>query len=158
MYDCEEKKKQAEAECYAQQANVNAGSIGMSQQKATGTPNNPFSIPLSIGAIETLFCLFNDGALFDGDVPSKSGRDELVNFGLILRYEGYQTLTKNGLKMAIDAKLHLNKEREYGRSRKALNLLSVVEGLLEPTGNSASTVHNFKSDECAKTEEKKRAY
>lgn len=35
--------------------------------------------------IDTLNAAFNHGPLFDGDVPSKSGRDSLMELGLLAR-------------------------------------------------------------------------
>lgn len=38
---------------------------------------------LSSAAIDTLHAAFKAGPLYDGDVPSKSGRDELLSHGLV---------------------------------------------------------------------------
>lgn len=98
----------------------------------------PFSIHLSPGAIETLYALFVDGPLYDGNVPSKQGRDELVDFGLVMRHNGYQQLTKKGLVMCLEAKLERAKERQYQRQRKANGILNAVESFLCPSDNQAS--------------------
>ncbi len=41
------------------------------------------AVSLSSAAVETLRAAFKDGPLFDGDVPSKCGRDELLEHGLV---------------------------------------------------------------------------
>lgn len=51
--------------------------------------------------IDTLTALVETGPLFDGDVPSKRGRDELIDKGLAVRVfvqgsEGYTAATYNG--------------------------------------------------------------
>lgn len=64
---------------------------------------------LSGAAIDTLMALGRRGPLEDGDVPSKSGRDELVALGYVDRYtdEGDNVLTASGtaaLRMLDSAK------------------------------------------------------
>ena len=93
---------------------------------------NPFAIDLSGAAIEVLHGLFFEGPMYDGDVPSKSGRDELVTFGLALRCNGWQQLTKKGLEMALIANLDRQKEKLYRQRRKAINLLHAVEPVMNP--------------------------
>ncbi len=61
------------------------------------------SMTISSAAIETLGALFVHGPLWDGDVPSKTARDELVRRGLAFRHNGWQSLTKEGLDLAITA-------------------------------------------------------
>lgn len=50
---------------------------------------------------DTLLALAKDGPCWDGDVPSKSGRDDLIEHGLAMRVvakgqEGYTALTYKG--------------------------------------------------------------
>lgn len=40
---------------------------------------------ISGAALDTLIALMRDGPLWDGDVPSKSGRDELLDIGLAVK-------------------------------------------------------------------------
>ncbi len=61
---------------------------------------------------DTLWCLFKHGPTFDGDVPSKSERDELVEQGLAERFDGFQWLTLDGVKEAIRLKMDQRKEKE----------------------------------------------
>lgn len=57
---------------------------------------------LDSAATETLKALVKEGPLWDGDVPSKSGRDALVDLGLATRniivrgQQGYQAATYDG--------------------------------------------------------------
>lgn len=56
---------------------------------------------LSAGARETLRCLIYKGPTWDGDVPSKAGRDELLRKGLaskavVKREQGYQVANYRG--------------------------------------------------------------
>lgn len=55
---------------------------------------------LSGGATDTLYALFYHGCLPDGDMPSKSGRDELVDQDLAFRDSGWNGLTIHGLRAA----------------------------------------------------------
>lgn len=47
-------------------------------------------------AIEVAFQLFACGMVWDGNVASKSGRDELLRLGYAVHYEGMQALTGRG--------------------------------------------------------------
>ena len=57
---------------------------------------------LSSAAIEVLGQLFISGPKWDGNVVSKSGRTELVEAGLAFRTDGFQSLTAEGIKMALE--------------------------------------------------------
>lgn len=92
----------------------------------------PFAIQLSGSAIVVLQGLFIEGPLWDGDVPSKSGRDELVNFGLAMRYEGWQQLTKKGLEMALSGQLDRIKERYFRERHLSRNLFHAVDAVMNP--------------------------
>ena len=53
------------------------------------------------GAVSTLNALYTEGPLFDGDIPSKSGRDSLVEKGyaaivVVKGLEGYNACTQKG--------------------------------------------------------------
>lgn len=66
--------------------------------------------PLSGGAIDTLWCLFRNGPTWDGNVPSKSGRDDLHERGLIDRYNGWQWLTRDGVLISLGLDFDRKKE------------------------------------------------
>jgi hypothetical protein len=56
--------------------------------------------PLSDGAVETVWCLFLHGPTWDGNLPSKAGRDQLVEYGYAERFEGWNWLTFEGVTLA----------------------------------------------------------
>lgn len=54
------------------------------------------------GALDTLIALVERGPVFDGDIPSKVGRDKLLEMGFAFRTivngeDGYQAVTYKGL-------------------------------------------------------------
>lgn len=56
-------------------------------------------------AVEALGQLFICGPVWDGDVVSKPGRSQLIQLGLAHRWEGWTTLTAEGLIAAVEWKL-----------------------------------------------------
>lgn len=60
---------------------------------------------------ETLWCLFQHGPTHDGNVPSKSVRDDLVVKGLVQRGHGYAWLTLAGVKAAVLLGMDSKKDR-----------------------------------------------
>lgn len=66
---------------------------------------------LSGGAQDVLVCLFMLGPTEDGNVPSKCGRDDLYDAGLIDRGEGWQWLTRDGIMLALGQGLDQEKYR-----------------------------------------------
>lgn len=79
---------------------------------------------LSGAAIDTLLCLFLHGPTWDGDVPSKLGRDELVRLGLASRRDGYQWLTDKGVHIGMERGYIERKEK---RDRKVRKLMALPE-------------------------------
>jgi len=69
-----------------------------------------FSI-LSGAERETIWCLFKHGPTHDGNVPSKSTRDDLVSKGLVQRGHGYAWLTLAGVKSAVLLGMDSKKDR-----------------------------------------------
>lgn len=51
---------------------------------------------------EVLMQLFVEGPTWDGNLISKSDRDELDSLGLIDRFDGWQWLNGNGIQAALD--------------------------------------------------------
>lgn len=80
--------------------------------------SEPIAETLTPAALETMWCMFAMGPTWDGDVPSKSGRDQLVRLGLAERYEGYQWLTREGVEAAVDAEFGLRKEKWLRTARR----------------------------------------
>lgn len=60
---------------------------------------------------ETLWCLFYHGPTWDGDIPSKCGRDDLVERNWAFRYDGWQALTPEGLTAAIELGMDRKKDK-----------------------------------------------
>lgn len=68
---------------------------------------------------DVLWCLFWNGPTQDGDVPSKSGRDSLVEDEWAFRHDGWQSLTAKGVAGAIRLGMDRKKERaERERGRR----------------------------------------
>lgn len=59
---------------------------------------------LSSAAVDVLGQLFVAGPVWDGNLISKVGRDQLVEVGLACRWNGWQTLTQDGLTAAVEWK------------------------------------------------------
>lgn len=58
------------------------------------------------GELDTLIALVERGPLFDGDVPSKTGRDTLLKMGFAIQTVvhgqcGYQTATMKGVEIYL---------------------------------------------------------
>jgi len=68
---------------------------------------------MSSAAREVLEKLFMFGPRLDGDMPSKAGRSELVELGLCDRWEGWNWLTKDGVKYAVDVLLLERKKEKF---------------------------------------------
>ncbi len=52
--------------------------------------------------IETIYQMATKGMVFDGDLISKSDRDDLVRYGYVSRYSCWNFLTETGVKLAHD--------------------------------------------------------
>ena len=74
---------------------------------------------LSAADRDSLRCLFFNGPTWDGDVPSKLGRSELVRMGLAERYEGYNWLTRAGVQHCLSIGLDREKDRWQRQRREA---------------------------------------
>lgn len=57
---------------------------------------------LSSAAVEVLGQLFTNGPTWDGNVASKSGRDELIELGLAGRTNGWAYITQDGVTLAVE--------------------------------------------------------
>lgn len=69
-------------------------------------------------ATETARCLFFHGPTRDGDLPSKSGRDELVYLGYAERVNGWQWLTQKGVDFSITVLLLGEEKDKWQRARR----------------------------------------
>jgi hypothetical protein len=83
---------------------------------------------------EVIRALFFHGPLFDGDIPSKSGRDVLVERKLVRRQNGWNALTDRGFDECVamgmgDAKERWDNARRGARTRQ-LEAIERAYGLL----------------------------
>lgn len=101
------------------------------------SPGFNVNVALTGAAIEVLHCLFIHGPTWDGDVPSKSGRDELFDLKLIGRCDGYQFLTANGVRLALANGLDRKKSKRRREEFARLQLLDQVEALFVPKNGCA---------------------
>lgn len=88
------------------------------------TDNGPayhVAVTLSGSAIDVLHQLFLNGPTWDGDVASKSGRDELHDLKLIGRHDGYQFVLHAGVRLALANRLDTKKNRRDRDQRRRLN-------------------------------------
>ncbi len=70
------------------------------------------TIAMPSGVHETLWHLFKNGPIWDGDLISKEARSWLVAEGLADRSEGFNFLTAAGVSMAVSLDMHRRKEKE----------------------------------------------
>jgi hypothetical protein len=111
----------------AHEANLAAcGQVNQQQRPTVETLGNTLSatngcgppkvmVALSGSAAETLRCLFFHGPTWDGNVPSQTGRDELVNMRLAARGNGWQWLTLAGIDACFANGIHDEKDRRESR-------------------------------------------
>lgn len=125
---------------------LRAGRDVMSNSESAQRTTEP---KLSGAATDTLLCMFLHGPTWDGDVPSKSGRDELVSLGLASRGAGYQWLTDAGARLCLRLGYASRKERHDRKRRSELSTLearnaelrkmleakiSIISGSIQRTG------------------------
>lgn len=71
----------------------------------------PTPKPLTGAEQDTLWCLFRHGPTWDGEVPSKAGRSGLVERGLADRGDGWNWLTSDGTRIALEIGMGDRKEK-----------------------------------------------
>lgn len=81
------------------------------------TPDIESLRPLSGAAEETLWCLFAIGPTEDGNLPSKSGRDDLVRIGFAEGGDGWNWITRSGIHRAIGMGFDRKKEKSQRERR-----------------------------------------
>lgn len=64
---------------------------------------------------ETLWCMFLRGPTWDGDLPSKSGRSDLIDKGYAERGDGWNWLTTTGVLLALELGMGQRKENRGNR-------------------------------------------
>lgn len=98
-----------------------------------------FTVSVSLAAIEieVLEQLFIFGPTWDGNIVSKSGRDQLFDLKLASRVEGYSFLTAAGIRLALTNKVDRKKETNRRRERERLGKLGQIEEIISPTNGQA---------------------
>lgn len=95
------------------------------------------TVALAANEIEVLEQLFLFGPTWDGNIVSKSGRDQLFDLKLASRVEGYSFLTAAGIRLALQNKVDRKKETKQRRDRERLGKLSSIEEIISPTNCQA---------------------
>jgi len=73
--------------------------------------------PLTPAEKEVIKCLFFHGPTWDGNVPSKSGRDSLCKRGLAHHEFAFAFLTRDGVQIAVQ-ELGMDREKERWEAAK----------------------------------------
>lgn len=76
--------------------------------------------PLSSAAIDVLGQLFVYGPTWDGNITSKSGRDELVDAGLAFREGGWASLTPEGVRTSVEWDSRSRRDARWYQKAKSL--------------------------------------
>lgn len=75
---------------------------------------------LSSAAVDALGQLFVHGPTWDGDIISKTGRDDLIELGLASRAEGWAFITEKGLRLAISVEVKGRHDQRWYRKQQCL--------------------------------------
>jgi hypothetical protein len=74
---------------------------------------------MSGAARDVMHGLFLNGPTWDGNLPSKTGRDWLVEKGYAARGDGWNWLTTDGALLALELGYGLKKEQRDNARRRA---------------------------------------
>lgn len=72
---------------------------------------------MSSAAHDVMRCLFFHGPTWDGDLPSKMGRSELVQLGYAEQWNGWQWLTAMGVRFAVEILMLDRGKEKWQRER-----------------------------------------
>ena len=67
--------------------------------------------PMTGAVRDDLWCMFRQGPIWDGNLPSKSGRTWLFDRGYVARGDGWNWLTTEGVLLALELGMGLEKEK-----------------------------------------------
>ena len=98
------------------------------------------SVSLKANEIEVMEQLFFFGPTWDGNIVSKSGRDQLFDLKLASRVEGYSFLTADGIRLALRNGVDRKKEVKRRRERERLTKLDRLEEVLNPVNECEKSV------------------
>lgn len=97
-------------------------------------------VSLKENEIEVMEQLFFFGPTWDGNIVSKSGRDQLFDLKLASRVEGYSFLTADGIRLALRNGVDRKKEVKRRRERERLTKLDRLEEVLNPVNECEKSV------------------
>jgi hypothetical protein len=81
------------------------------ETSSSESPGFNVTVSLAGNAVEVLEQLFFQGPTWDGNIISKSGRDDLFDLKLAGRVEGYSFLTAAGVRLALQNRVERKKEK-----------------------------------------------
>jgi hypothetical protein len=98
----------------------------------------PYTVSVSLAAneVEVLEQLFIHGPTWDGNIVSKSGRDQLFDLKLAGRVEGYSFLLAAGIRLCLNNRVDRKKEANRRREREKLAKLDSIEFIVAPTNQA----------------------
>lgn len=76
---------------------------------------------ITSAAIDVLGQLFVSGPTWDGNIVSKSGRNELMSVGLVDRINGWAFLTREGVQAAVEWKTKDRADQRWYRKAATLD-------------------------------------
>ena len=115
-------------------------------QCSESPPSFTVSVKLTGAAVDSMRCMFLHGPTWDGNIPSKSGRDELFDLKLASRVNGWSFLTADGMRLAMANGMDRDKDRwERDRRRKLIKLDEIERIVMPPAaepqcGQAANTM------------------
>ena len=99
------------------------------------SPGWNVNVLLAPNAVEVLEQLFFQGPTWDGNIISKSGRDQLFDLKLAGSVEGYSFLTGPGVRLALQNRVDRKKEKRERERRERLSRMEAIEQMF--TANNA---------------------
>lgn len=87
--------------------------------------------PLDSAERDVLRQMFLTGPVWDGDLVSKCGRSGLIERGLAVSHDGWQTLTEAGFVAAIEAGFGQAKEAWQNRRRSGTGERAAIEKIAQ---------------------------
>lgn len=114
-----------------------------SQDQCENAPSFTVSVKLTGAAQESMRCMFLHGPTWDGNIPSKSGRDELFDLKLATRINGWSFLTADGMRLAMANGMDRDKDRwERDRRRRLIKLEEIERIVMPQTAECAQSMGN----------------
>jgi hypothetical protein len=93
------------------------------------------SVALAANEVEALEQLFIQGPTWDGNIVSKSGRDQLFDLKLASRVEGYSFLTAAGIRLALSNRVDRKKDKRRREHSNEIDKYRRIAEIVAPTTN-----------------------